>query len=208
MSEVHPWPETLIEAMRNAPADLVWRRRAAECDPLPLNCPYANRFPQCETQAVEAVENETVPCCRIERVTWLGEDEPPLCRVEGEEVYRFLYMKPSGVRSSVRIAKRRDEITVERSDYAGESEEPERAATLLTTEDWDRLQSALSDANFWFLPRIVQPHGPSVDGLKLIVEARRGDRFQVTRFDNVDVPAFRELGRVAFALAWPIPAFR
>ena len=89
----------------------------------------------------------------------LDRTEPPLCRVEGEEVYRVLYRQAFGKHASIRIAKRRDEITVQRSYYAGRFNEPDRLAALLTEADWDRLQAVLAAANFWSLPRVVHSRG-------------------------------------------------
>jgi hypothetical protein len=133
--------------------------------------------------------------------TGLIEASPPLCRVEGGEVYRFLYMQAFGRHASIRIAKRRDEITVERGYYAGRFREPQRFVALLRDTDWDRLQDAVAAARFWSQPRIVRPRGICLDGFELVVEARRGGTFRVSRFVNPDVPQFWRLGRLAFDLA-------
>jgi hypothetical protein len=196
-----PRPEPAAHAVQRITVRLAGRRDPAECNPLPANCPFAKRLPKGRDQIADAIEDGSIPCCRMERPFWLDRSEPPLCRVEGEEVYRFLYMQAFGAHASIRIAKRRDEIIVERSYYPGMFNKPERFAALLTEADWDRLQDAVTVARFWWLPRIVRPRGLWLDGFHLIVEARRGDTFRVSKFDNPDVPEFWKLGRLAFDLA-------
>lgn len=99
-----------------------------------------------------------MPCCRMERPGWLERDknEPPLCRVAAHEVYRFLYTHAFGQHASIRIEKRRDEITVERSYYSGTFAEAERFTALLT----DRLGSAsgcLGDGRFLVVASLGAP---------------------------------------------------
>lgn len=145
-------------------AEEILARAARRCDvaafdPLPANCPFTKRLPKKRDHIADAIEDGVIPCCRIERPSWLDRSEAPLCRVEGEEVYRFLYKHAFGRHGIIRFAKRRDEITVERSYYPGRFDEPERFAALLTEADWDRLQAALAAANFWSLPRVVHSRG-------------------------------------------------
>ena len=173
----------------------------AECNPLPANCPFAKRLPK-RRHIAYGIESGVIPCCRIERPFWLEhcKSEPPLCRIEGEEVYRFLYTHAFGQHASIRIGKRRDEITVERSYYQEMFSEPERFRALLTEGDWDRVRAAIAAADFWSLPRWVEPRGIYLDGFHLIVEVRRGERFHVSRFRQPDVEEYWQLGRLAFDL--------
>jgi hypothetical protein len=137
---------------------------------LPAACPFAKRLPKGRDHITEAIKAGAIPCCRIQRPYWLDNTEPPLCRIEGEEVYRFLYMHAFGAHPSIRIAKRRDEITVERRYYARMFNEPEFFAALLTEADWMCLQNALTAADFWALPPVVRSQGMWLDGYDVIVE--------------------------------------
>jgi hypothetical protein len=151
----------------------------------------------------QGIENGTISCCRIEWPSWLQgcKREPRLCCIDADEVYRFLYSHAFGRHASIRIGKRRDEITVERSYYEGMFSEPERFRALLTEGDWERVQAAIAAADFWSLPRLVEPCGIYLDGFHLLVEGRRGERFHASRFRQPDVEEHWRLGRLAFDLS-------
>ena len=199
---IDPIPEVLAVGINRLTARFARRREAAECNPLPANCPFTKRLPKRRPHIVDAIEDGVLPCCRMERPWWLerDKDEPPLCRVDADEVYRFLYTHSFGRHASIRIGKRRDEITVVRSYYAGMFNKAERCGALLTEADWERVQAAIAAADFWSLPRFVPSMGAWLDGFWLVVEGRRGERFHASRFPNPDVEEYWQLGRLAFDL--------
>ena len=138
----------------------------------------------------------------MERPGWLerDKDEPPLCCVDADEVYRFLYTHSFGRHASIRIGKRRDEITVVRSHHPHHIGKPERFVSLLRDADWERVQTVIAAADFWSLPRFVPSLGACLDGFWLVVEGRRGERFHASQFRHPDVEEYWQLGRLAFDL--------
>jgi len=197
-----PQSELLAQAVERWRERFARRREAAECNPLPANCPFEKRLPKHRPHISHAIEDGVIPCCRIERPYWLErcKSEPPLCRVEDEEVYRFLYRHAFGRYASIRIGKRRDEITVERTYWPDSFDPPQPFTNLLTEADWDRVQEVLAAADFWSLPRSVDPCGIYLDGFDLIVEGKCGKRFHASRFRQPDVAEYWQLGRLAFDL--------
>jgi len=197
-----PQSELLAQTAERWRVRFARRCEAAECNSLPANCPFTKRLPKRRPHIADAIEDGVIPCCRIERPFWLEgcKSEPPLCCIDGDEVYRFLHTHAFGQHAVIRIGKRRDEITVERSYYEGMFSEPERFRALLTEVDWERVQAAIAAADFWLLPRSVDPCGIYLDGFRLTVEGRRGDRFHASRFRQPDVAEYRQLGRLAFDL--------
>jgi len=197
-----PQSELLAQTAERWRVRFARRCEAAECNSLPANCPFTKRLPKRRPHIADAIEDGVMPCCRIERPSWLEgcKREPPLCCIDGDEVYRFLYTHAFGQHAVIRIGKRRDEITVARSYCEGVFSEPERFSALLTEMDWERVQAAIAAADFWLLPRSVDPCGIYLDGFRLTVEGRRGDRFHASRFRQPDVPEHRQLGRLAFDL--------
>jgi hypothetical protein len=197
-----PQSELLAQTVERWRVRFARRREAAERNSLPANCPFTKRLPKRRPHIADAIENGTISCCRIEWPSWLEgcKSEPPLCCIDGDEVYRFLHTHAFGQHAVIRIGKRRDEITVERSYYEGMFSEPERFRALLTEVDWERVQAAIAAADFWLLPRSVDPCGIYLDGFRLTVEGRRGDRFHASRFRQPDVREYRQLGRLAFDL--------
>jgi len=193
--------EPLARIVEHFEDRFVTRRDVAECNPLPANCPFSKRLPKQREYIAAAIEDGVIPCCRMEPPLWHDVSEPPLCRVEGEEVFRFHYRHAFGAHATIRIGKRRDEIIVDRSYHPDTFDEAERFTALLTDADWDQLQGAVAAADFWSLPRYVRPRLLCLDGYELLVEARRGGRFRVSRFKNPDVLEYRELARTAFDLA-------
>jgi hypothetical protein len=196
-----PQSELLAQTVERWRVRFARRREAAERNSLPANCPFTKRLPK-RRHIAAAIEDGAIPCCRIEWPSWLEgcKGEPPLCCIDGDEVYRFLYTHAFGQHAVIRIGKRRDEITVERSYYEGMFSEPERYRALLTEGDWDRIRAAIAAADFWSLPRSVDTCGIYLDGFHLIVEGRRGERFHASRFRQPDMAEYRQLGRLAFDL--------
>jgi hypothetical protein len=154
-----PQPELVAQSSYRNTASFDRLRGAAECNRLPANCPFTKRLPKQRPHIAAAIENGTISCCRIEWPSWLEgcKGEPPLCCIDGDEVYRFLYTHAFGQHAVIRIGKRRDEITAERSYYEGMFSEPERFSALLAEVDWERVQAAIAAADFWSLPRSVDP---------------------------------------------------
>jgi hypothetical protein len=169
----------------------------AAYNPLPNNSPFTKR----RDYIRNAIEDGVIPCCRVQRPSWLERDVPPLCRVEADEVFRFLYRHAFGRHAVIQIGKRRDEVTVERRWYPGWLDEPEHYSALLTDNNWQKLQSAISAVGFWSLPDEVLPHRVCLDGCSVIVEARRGNEFRATLFRHPEEERFWSLFHLVFDLA-------
>lgn len=169
---------------------------------LPIDCLHALTAPDPFSATGNAIQKGDMRCCRSLLGYTSGlNDGSPLCLVDGEEVYRVNYQQAFGANATIRVAKRRDEITLVRAYRSGLFNHAERYAALLTSGDWDRLVEAITDADFWSLPRLVLPQGFWFDGYNLIVEGRRGDLYSSSRLVNPDVDELVHLGRVAFDLA-------
>jgi hypothetical protein len=130
------------------------------------------------------------------------------CREGEDEAYQFTLDPSFEPRVTVRIARRGDEIVLEHQVHGFfRRDDPRRGAKVrqLTTEDWDRLRSAVEWSAFWERPTYYRPF-IGLDGTDWTVEGcREGTYHMITRWSPRSGPV-RELGEVFSAIAgWPVP---
>ncbi len=196
--EPQPAPPSALKA-----ALLRLCRRSDDATPieLPPACRCA-RLARMPLWARTKMEDAEIACCRLAMPFRVEHaDEPPLCRADGDEVYRITYEQAFGEHASIRIARSRHKVRLDRTWHAGRFNEGERFAATLTITEWRQLLDALAAANFWSLPAVVYPESATLDGYELIVEGRRGNLFKATRLINPDIEELWRIGRIAFDIA-------
>ena len=166
---------------------------------LPTLCPF-EAAPQ---EQRLGTRRHGLNCCRPES-GHLG-DEPPLCRLQEteSETYRFLWRSSFNGAAFVHIACCGSTVEL-RSRVLGRSrlyqKEPAITATL-SSDDWEKLQRALTISNFWSLDA-TDDERFGLDGAQWLIEGRRGNVYHsMDRW--CPRGAIYDLGRLFFALAGP-----
>ena len=164
---------------------------------LPKDC----RFATLSADEIYSSETEPSGCCRAagwHRLARVGE---PLCRSQQseKEAYRFYWDSSFHGSAVVNVGRNEASITLRWQYFAFV---PQTAGTVALAEaDWQKLQHAITVAQFWSLDSAYElPMG--FDGANWLIEGRRRDVYNaVHRWSPHG--AIHELGKLLFGLAGP-----
>ncbi|MCW3149329.1 hypothetical protein N8H22_12060 [Stutzerimonas stutzeri] len=126
------------------------------------------------------------------------------------ESYRILWLNRQAHPVAVRITHTDDIVTLDAFQLSGwGASDPgvpiAYSQKRLSSQDWQRLQTALQKAGFWKLPTSGNLYG--IHGGQWIIEGTRHGQYHVVDRWSPAAGAYRELGDLFFDLAgWLRPA--
>jgi hypothetical protein len=141
------------------------------------------------------------PCRGDDLFEPIEEFAAPIQRSIFDEAYYFCWRSEcSRGFAKIRIARQARRVAVSRLFRPSDYRKPRRSRAWLNHADWERLEDALVEAQFWLLDRYGSREGHVLDGARWLIQGWRAHDYHSISRHSPSGP-LHDLGRCFFDFA-------